>query len=295
MVGVFTLPAYMSGERRIWLVVNDASGSNEEAARTELRRSCATAGLSIERAVRFPEDPLPGPAELDAAGIDLIAVFTGDGTANAAIGNLAGWAGAVLVLPGGTMNLLYHRLHGSRPAAEVIALAASGGARPVRPGVIRCRQGTALADLLAGPGTSWHDVREAMRDADPRALADSAAHAIGDTLKTAGIICSGPRLGRPEGYPLVMLTPRGDGIRVAGFHAETAGDYLREGWALLRRRFREGPHDDLGAVRQVTLASTGGGPFDILIDGEKARCSDAETFTLVPCEVDLLATQGDGR
>jgi hypothetical protein len=64
---------------------------------------------------------------------------------------------------------------------------------------------------------------------------------------------------------------------------------------VLRRRFREGPHDDLGTVPQVTLASTAGEPFGILLDGEKAESRGDAVFRLVPCAVDLLATQADGR
>lgn len=287
--------AAMSNRQRIWLVANPASGSNNEKAREELERCCGNAGFQVERTIGFPDDQLPGPAVLDSAGIDLVAVFAGDGTANALIGKLSGWSGAVLVLPGGTMNLLYRRLHGERTIEDVVRMAAEGEADLRRPGVIRCNQGTAYADLLAGPGTSWYDVREALRDADVLGVADSAAQAIGETLATPGIACRDPQLGREEGYPLVMLTPEGEGIRVSGFRAATIGDYLREGWALLTRKFREGPRDDLGLTQQVSLASTDGEPFGVLLDGEKAESPAEEVFRLAPCEVDLLATVSDDR
>jgi len=285
----------MTGMGRIWLVVNDASGSNDTQAVATLEESCEGAGLALGRIVRFPEQALPTGTELDRAGIGLVAVFAGDGTVNALVNGLAGWGGAVLVLPGGTMNLLYHRLHGEREAGEVIEFVAAGKAQRVRPSVIGCRGGTALADLLAGPGTRWYEVREAMRDADVLAVAGSAAQALGETLGTPGIACREPELGRPEGYPLVMLTPSGEGIRVAGFYAETPGEFLEGGWALVGRRFREGPHDDLGTVQRITLASTANEPFGILIDGEKAESPDAEEFRLVPAAVDLLATEADDR
>jgi diacylglycerol kinase family enzyme len=285
----------MTGTQRIWLVVNDASGSNDAQAIVALEQSCHGAGLGVERIVRFPEQPLPTGAELDGAGIALVAVFAGDGTVNALVCGLAGWGGAVLVLPGGTMNLLYHRLHGEREVGEVIELAACGRAQRVRRSVIACRAGTALADLLAGPGTRWSDVREALREADVLAVAGSAAQALGETLGTPGIACREPELGRAEGYPLVMLTPTDDGIHVRGFYAESPGEFLEGSWAVLRRRFREGPHDDLGLIARVTLASTADEAFGILIDGEKAESPSAEEFRLVPGAVDLLATQADGR
>jgi hypothetical protein len=281
----------MGGARDIWLVRNEASGSNRAQALTALEGCCAEAGFHISRQTCFPDEPLPGPDDLDAAGIDLLAVFTGDGTANSLIAGLAGWRGAVLVLPGGTMNLLYHRLHGDRDMVEVVALAAAGKTRRRRPGVIRCAQGTAMVDLLAGPGTRWYEVREAMREADVLAVADSAAQAIEETLADPGIACR--EVGRREGYPLVMLTPHDAGIEVSGFHAEAPGEFLAQGWALLRRNFREGPHDALGMLPRVTLASTDGAPFGMMLDGEKAEAPGEQEFVLAPCEVDLLATEPD--
>jgi hypothetical protein len=92
-----------------------------------------------------------------------------------------------------------------------------------------------------------------------------------------------------------MLTPTDEGIRVRGFYADTPGEFLEGSWALLRRRFRDGPHDELGLVDRITLASTVNEPFGVLIDGEKAESPGSEEFRLVPCGVDLLATQADGR
>lgn len=285
----------MTGARRIWLVTNDASGSNHDDAIAALEQSCAAAGLALDHTVPFPDQPLPSGRMLDDAGIDLVAVYAGDGTVNALVSALAGWHGAVLVLPGGTMNLLCRRLHGERDLHEIIHSAACGEAERLRPKVLACRQGTALADLLAGPGTGWYEVREAMREADVPAVAAGAASALGETLAAPGIACRDPALGRAEGYPLVMLTPSDDGILVSGFYAETPAEFLKGSWAVLRRRFREGPHDQLGMVEQVTLASTAGEPFGMLLDGEKAESPEDAVFRLVPCAVDLLATQPDGR
>jgi hypothetical protein len=281
----------MDGKRDIWLVRNEASGSNDDDALAALEGCCTKAGFRILRQICFPKDDLPVPAELDRAGIGLVAVFGGDGTANTLVNALAGWGGAILVLPGGTMNLLYHRLHGQREMAEVVALAAAGEARRRRPGVIRCAQGTAMVDLLAGPGTSWYEVREAMRKADMLAVADSAAQALGETLGDPGIVCR--EVGRAEGYPLVMLTPHDEGIEISGFHAETPGELVAQGWALLRRNFREGPHDVLGLLPRLTLGSTDGAAFGLMLDGEKAEALGAQEFVLAPCEVDLLATRTD--
>lgn len=283
----------MDGERRIWLVTNDASGSNADKALAALEEACGAHGLSIAHRSVFPEHELPTPAVLDAAGIDRVAVFTGDGTINALLAELAGWRGAVLVLPGGTMNLLYHRLHGDRSAEETIAAVARGEARLRRPGVIRSRCGDAYAGVLAGPGTSWGRVREAMREAAVVELAASTVTAIEETLTGEMIVCADPPLGRREGYPLLNLTPHDGGIEVTAYLAENAPQYLEQAWALLKRNFREGPHETLGTAGTLRLASTQGNPFGLLIDGEQADAAGEMEFWLARCEVDLLATAGD--
>lgn len=278
----------------IWLVNNASSGSNDDAALAALEACCGRHGFHVAGRTAFPDDDLPVPAMLDAAGIDRVAVFAGDGTINSLIGGLAGWGGAVLVLPGGTMNLLFHRLHGERTLEQVVAAVARGDAAMRRPGMIRCRYGDAFAGMLAGPGTSWAGVREAMREANVVELAAGTVQAIEQTLTGEAITCVEPPLGRREGYPLVMLTPHDDGIEVEAYHAETAGEYLEQAWALLKRNFREGPHDVLGHAQTIRLASTEGNPFGLLVDGEQAEAADEVEFTLAVCEVDLLATEPDG-
>ena len=185
----------MDDSRRIWLVVNASSGSNDEQALSLLEETCGDEGFVVAHRTQFPLYELPTPAMLDAAGIDLVAIFAGDGTINSAITALAGWSGAVLILPGGTMNLLYHRLHGTLEMREVICAAAQGRASRRRPGMIRGARADALAGLMAGPGTSWNGVREAMRDNAILDLAGQTIEAIEETVAGAMIAVTEPALG----------------------------------------------------------------------------------------------------
>lgn len=281
----------MNALRPIWLVNNASSGSNDDAALAALETACGEHGFRVAHRTVFPEQDLPTPAILDAAGIDRVAVFAGDGTINTVIAGLAGWDGAVLVLPGGTMNLLYHRLHGARTLDETVAAVARGEATIRRPSVIRSHHGDAFAGVLAGPGASWGRVREAMREANVVELAAGTIEAIEQTLTGEMIACTAPPLGRREGYPLLCLTPCESGIEVEAYYAETPGEYLEHAWALLRRNFREGPHDELGQAQTLRLASTEGNPFGLLIDGEPADAAPEVEFALAACEVNLLATE----
>lgn len=281
----------MAEDRPIWLLTNSRSGSNSERAIEALEMHCRDKGFSISRQIAFPDDELPTVEALDAEGIGRLAIFTGDGTLNAAITQLSGWDGEIVVLPGGTMNLLSKRLHG--PNAELEAIVeriANGSVRAVRPLMARCEKGDALAGLLAGPGTSWASVREAMRDFDIPAMAEGTSDALARTTGGSMVRVCAPQLGKGEGYPLIEFTPSHRGMQLDAFHAEGAGELLQQSWALLRRNFREGPHTRLGLVDEVTLESCDGVPLEVLIDGEPATLPPKATFKVAPCEVDLLAT-----
>ncbi|QZH76195.1 MAG: hypothetical protein JY451_06515 [Erythrobacter sp.] len=283
----------MHEARRIWFINNAASGSNDVALLAECEKLCGQNALTIAHRTSFPEQELPTPDVLDAAGIDLVTIYAGDGTVNATLHALAGWSGAVLVLPGGTMNLFYHRLFGKAELAEVLMAVAAGEAQPRRPAIISAPCGNAYAGLLAGPGTAWNDVREAMRSKDPLQMASGAQAALAETLFGDMLACEEPPLGRRDGYPLLLLTPTEAGIVVEAYHAETASEYLEQAAALARRDFRNGPHERLGTARSLTLANVAGGNFGVLVDGEPCEVDGPTRFALVECDVHLLATVAD--
>ena len=281
----------MATDHPIWLVTNSKAGSNNEQAVELLQTHCRNTGFSISRQISFPDDDLPSARELDDAGIRRLAIFTGDGTLNAAITGLFGWSGEIIVLPGGTMNLLSKRLHGPEDDLEkIIARIANGASRPVRPLMARCQKGDALAGLLAGPGTAWANVREAMRDFNIAEIAGQTGEAFSETTGGSMVCCEKPGIGRREGYPLIEFTPSHRGMQLDAFHAEGAGEFLQQSWALLRRNFREGPHTRLGILDKVTLKSCDGSPLEVLIDGEPVTLPPLAEFEVAPCEVDLLAT-----
>jgi len=276
-----------------WLVVNPASGSNDATSVQTVTAALETRGIAVARVVAFPDDPLPDPAALDAAGVGLVAVYTGDGTINALVNHLSGWSGRVLVLPGGTMNLLPLRLHRTTDLEAILDIVAAGGALARRPMCVRCPAGVALAGLLVGPGTAWNRVRESMRSGAIAEVAKEAIAALRETTSGPGVLVADRRASREGGYPLVELTPGEHGVQILGYYADAALDYTAQAWATLRHRFREGPHDKLGLAEAVVLESADGGPLACLIDGEPAECPSGATFAVEPCGVDLLATAHD--
>lgn len=272
-----------------WLLVNAASGSNTDAAIRELNEAFAVAGTIPQRTIDVPRDGLPPHPHLTDGGVSRVAVFAGDGTVNSVVTELEGWGGQVLVLPGGTANLLARALHGERSAAEIIRDLSR--LAPVRRPCIHTSQGLALIEVLAGPGATWSDVREGLREGDLSGVAASSLEAIRQSTTGPMVTIPDPPLGKLEGYSGVRLEVAEGGMLVEGYGMETVGDYLLQGLALLRRDYRQGPHDDLGAVSALTCRSLGEEPIELMIDGERRTGAAEERFSLAELGVDLLASK----
>ncbi len=276
-----------------WLVVNPASGSNNQSSTDTVTAALTERGWRVDRTIAFPDDALPDPAALDAAGVGLVVVYTGDGTLNALISHLAGWGGQVLVLPGGTMNLLPLRLHRTTDVNAILDIVAGGGALARRLDCVRCPAGMALAGLLVGPGTAWSRVRESMRNFAIVDVAKDTIDAVKESTSGPMVMLEGSRLSRDGGYPLIELTPGEHGVQMAGYYADAPLELAGQAWATVRRRFREGPHDRLGLATELTIVSADSTPLPCLLDGEPAECPSGTRFVVEPCQVDLLATAHD--
>ncbi|WP_298018775.1 diacylglycerol kinase family protein [uncultured Parasphingopyxis sp.] len=262
-----------------WLIQNVHSGSYDPDRCESIRAQLDANGMDCRRVVRFPEHELPGPGDL--AGIDILAIYTGDGTVNSAMRKLDGWGGAILVLPGGTMNLLSKKLHGDRDVEDIIAH--SQAAKRVRPATVEGAGEQALVGMIVGPATSWAAVREDMRHTDIGDIGSDVSEALHKTLGGNGVGIEG----HDANYPALNLTPAGERLSVDGFVADNAAHLLRHGMAWLGKDFREGPHERIGLFDSVTV--TADGEIGILFDGEAGEAGAGETFRPGTAPVDFLA------
>jgi hypothetical protein len=274
----------------VWLVRNESSGSNDEDALAALREAFEATGITLRGDTCFPKEQPPTPAELDASGADMLAIFAGDGTISSVVAKAGGWSGTVLPLPGGTMNMLARRLHGDATAPEIVERFARGVVNRVHPTVLVSRHAIGLTGALAGPGTAWADVREAMREPTIKGLVDTASEAISSSTAGAKVVCKDADCGRDEGYTAITLTPRDTGIEGNGYFTESLADFARQGVALLQRDFRSGPHESLGQHERLTIACPSGEAMGLLIDGESYEGGVEEEFKLGTSEIAFWAT-----
>ena len=274
-----------------WLVVNEASGSNDHESVQQLIAALGRDAHPPAKVIDIQQAEMPGRAVLDAAGVTVLAVFAGDGTTNALATGLEGegWGGKLLVLPGGTSNLLSKRLHGDIDAEAI--LAQWPRMRPQRRSCIRAPGHIALIEILAGPGAAWSDVREGLREGDLAEIARSGAEAIRQSFTGPMVAVVEPAVGKAEGYTGIRMIPQGGAIQVEAYGASNPGDLLRQGVALAKRDYREGPHDDLGGFSEVLCRSLGDAPIDLMIDGERGTTGPEARFALAEFGLDLLAVE----
>ncbi len=275
---------------RLWLVANSASGSNDDAALAALVERLRSAGHAPARVIDVSAEDLPDRAALDAAGVTTLAVFTGDGTLGALLPPLEGWAGQILVLPGGTTNLLAKMLHEPCETAAIINAFAAGQGRVVQPPCVRSSAPLALCEVLAGPGAMWSDVREGMREGDLTEIASTALEAAKSSASGAMVRVVQPQLGHADGYAGLRIVPSAPGLVIGGYRADGFADYFKHGLALLQRDFRQGPHDELGFHHEVACRSADGSPIALMIDGERATGAAEIRFSLATLALNLLAT-----
>ncbi|WP_179505759.1 MULTISPECIES: diacylglycerol kinase family protein [unclassified Sphingomonas] len=273
----------------LWLVVNPASGSNSEAAVAALTAALAEGGHAPTRVLRLPADELPTRAALEAANVATLAIFTGDGTVNAQVALLHGWEGAVLVLPGGTQNLLAKALHGDADAPAIAARLGRGELRRTRRSAVKTSAGDALVEVLAGPGATWADVREGVRDMDLSSIASALGEAVRSTAGGAAVSVSEPPLGKPEGYRAVRMDADDGTLTLDGYDAQDWADLAAHGVSMLvKRDFRQGPHEELGQADAVVCTSRE--PIALMIDGERRDGATQEEFRCITLPVEFLAS-----
>ncbi|KAJ8138419.1 hypothetical protein OY671_008368, partial [Metschnikowia pulcherrima] len=140
---------------------------------------------------------------------------------------------------------------------------------------IRCAQGDASCEIVAGPGAVWADVREEIRDGDSGGIATSSGEAIRRSASDPGVTIVEPATGREEGYPAIRLHPGAAGMAVDAYGPQDIAGIAQQAGAISRRDFRTGPHDKSGEHDRVRCRSEE--PIESMIDGERRTGAREET------------------
>lgn len=216
--------------KTVWFITNPKSGTATPAKAKALESICKERGLVLAGRTAFPDEPLPTPRALDAAGVDTAILFAGDGTINAAVTALLDWRGAILILPGGTMNLLAKLLHGNTDPARIIS-AAHATARKTRLPFVRVGDNRAFVGLILGPAASWVRAREIVRSGRLRGLGRALKHAWSRTFGK-GIRLEGVA-GLKHGAQAVLVRAETERLDIAAIDARDFRAITALGWEWL--------------------------------------------------------------
>lgn len=247
---------------RAWLIVNPSSGSvsRADAVDDDLDR----AGIDIVGRTTFPDEPLPTADMLTSAAADLLILFAGDGTINAAACALDRWAGKVLILPGGTMNLLARQLHGDATAAEILSRLSDSADATALP-YVEAGPHRAFVAMIAGPPSTWAHAREAVRHGRLNA-AWRAARLAWMRSFSQGVRVKGAGRGV---HRAVVITPDDRGMEIAAIDLYGWLGAARLGAQWLAGDWRAAPSV---AISRPEIAEIGGArSIHLLFDGEAVK------------------------
>jgi diacylglycerol kinase family enzyme len=271
--------------KRLWFITNPNSGTADAKKAEAIETTCRERGLSFVGRTDFPEHDLPKPAELDAAKVDTVVLFAGDGTINAAVCALAYWQGGILILPGGTMNLLARTLHGDADPQAIIEAAHANERRVALP-FVEAGKHRALVGLIVGPVASWYRSREHVREGSLRKVWPAMRAAWRRTFGR------GIRLGGAPGFPPrvqgAYVRPDGDHLEVAAVDARDVRSIADLGWSWIT--------GDWVAARAVTEVRASEmkvlerRPVLALFDGEPVKLDPGTRITVGRTERQFLAT-----
>jgi|TARA_R100000501_G_scaffold14680_3_gene26650 diacylglycerol kinase family enzyme len=250
---------------RAWLVINPSSHSFTDTLLSDIRNTADKKGLKICGESRFPKEELPDQRTLEAHSVDTVILFGGDGTIDAMACHVADWPGNLLLLPGGTMNMLPRRLHGDAGPCEIIRAACEAPAIRSLP-FVQAGPHRSFVSILAGPAATFVHAREALRAGRLRRL----WRALGFAWR----ISWSRRIhvsGLNGGFRLVMAeageqAEKGK-LRVAGIRARHLGDLL----TLVRSWWGSNWRDATTVAQLETIAAElrSTRPIHALFDGEE--------------------------
>jgi diacylglycerol kinase family enzyme len=270
------------------VIVNEAAGSVGPGGRAKLLGELEALGV---RAIKSVSD-LDQLCESDAAEADLIIVLGGDGTASKAASLFCGGPPLVL-LPGGTRNLLPHALYGLHAWPEVLRAALEHGR------VVRLMGGEAngrkfFVAAMFGAPTLLAGAREAARSGRldltisrlrqvftrifARRIAVRPWGGVATRAEAAGVLCPAYR-GQVEGESLEWVRLNAahlvDLVRV-GVRAVLGG--WRDDGAIERSWSRSGEIRAVGAIPAV-------------LDGEPTTFKAHVRVTMVTDGPNVLVTK----
>lgn len=226
---------------KVFALINPAAGSVGLDGFSRMKHALSGAGIEHAEIIAF--DPMSANKQVDefiSKRPDLLIIWGGDGTHRTAL-QVAGLGfDKLLLLPGGTMNLLSKWIHGARKWDGVLqSVLANPSSRALSAG--RANDAPFFCALLAGVPAKLAQAREDLRFGDiGKAIQD-----VGIAVESVRELHIGARVGDtlgaidslPEGNVIAALVgpmTRGKRMEVAGLNLPSAMATLGFAWSSMR-------------------------------------------------------------
>jgi len=259
---------------------NPRSGSVPADSRERLLAVLEEVGhAGAELVETDPEDQEGQLRALAAKSPDLFIVWGGDGTLRAALTTVGEVTSNLLLLPGGTMNLLPSTVHGQKGWEEVLRDVIRSPRRKSLPaGEVNGQK--FYCAMLAGAPARFAEARESLRRGDLGKAATEARVAI-DVLNNLhldarygdGYTFGGARLPTTSmiGAIVGALTKAGTGMEVAALANPTTGGAMNVVWSSFFTDWRNAPGVEVAPATSLEISSEDDEEIPVIADGEPAE------------------------
>lgn len=256
---------------------NPRSGSVPADARERLKAVLDEVGQGGAELIETdPEDQEAQLRALAGKAPDLFIVWGGDGTLRAALSTVGAVTSNLLLLPGGTMNLLPRTLHGEATWDNVVRdVIRSPRKKPLSAGEVNGER--FYCAMLAGAPAKFAEARESLRRGDIGKAAEEARVAIDalnnlhlDARYAEGYAFGGSRLPTTSIIAAVIgsLTREGTGMEVAALANPTTGGALNVVWNSFFSDWRNAPGVEVAPATLLEIASAEDEDIPVIADGE---------------------------
>ena len=254
---------------------NPASGSVTANGGDRLRDALEAAGVRGAEVLEIDRSDGAGQLKtLAASNPDLFVVWGGDGTIRSALHVVGKTTSNLLLLPGGTMNLLTRSIHGEKAWDAVLKDVLSSPKRKMLPAG-KVNHEFFYCAMLAGAPARFAEAREALRRGELVKAAAEARAAI-ETLGTLHLEAS-----YRDGYTFeranlpstsvigVLVGPvaKESEMEVAALAEPTPGGALNVVWSSFISDWRNAPGVTVVPARSLVIES-GNGDIPVIVDGE---------------------------
>lgn len=260
---------------------NPASGSVMADGAERLRTALEAAGVSGAELVEIDRSDCETQLkQLADAKPDIFVVWGGDGTLRSALTTVGKTTPNLLLLPGGTMNLLTRSIHGEKTWEQVLSSVIAAPKRVTLPAG-KVNSEFFYCAMLAGAPARFAEARESLRRGEFVKAASEAAAA----LETLGALhlnaCyrDGYTFERSSLPPtsvigaLVGPLARDHAMEIAALTEPTAGSALGVVWSSFISDWRNAQNITIVPARSLVI-ETEDGDIPVVIDGEAMDAGD---------------------